>query len=86
MGFTVPKIKIVGLWEFILGLDVRVFLPMAITLLIVGIMIYYSYKYGNEKVRSWFIIVIFFLFFYTIINIVWFIAIVKELLRRKTNW
>ncbi len=82
--FSIPEIPDVG--EFILSIDVRIYIPVFISL-VFGFYVYLkAHKYYNEK-RIYSIVTIIYLFFYPIITSVqWFHALILEMGGAKRKW
>jgi cellulose synthase/poly-beta-1,6-N-acetylglucosamine synthase-like glycosyltransferase len=86
VGLQPPNFYFFSFMRMLLNLDFRIYFPLLTGLFSAIFFMFYSYKYTGEKVENKATIALFFIIYYTIINFLWFFAIIESLRGGKREW
>lgn len=76
----------VDIIQWLMHLDFKTIFPFFVLLVAAFILVRVAYKYAKENMKDVFVLVVFFIFYFTIINVIWSVAIFKELTRSEKKW
>jgi len=85
VGFTLPTINL-NLYRLILGLDLKIYIPLLLSLVMVAYVIKQAYKKSGETVDHPIALTIYFLLYFVAKASFWAAAILKEMFRTKRIW
>ncbi|MCJ7429538.1 MAG: glycosyltransferase family 2 protein [Candidatus Nanohaloarchaeota archaeon QJJ-5] len=74
------------LYRAFMGLQVQIYFPLIVGILLVGLLLYMAHWYNDESFDNPLSLALFFIAYYTVIGVFWIMALIKELTGREHRW
>jgi len=85
-GFYLPELGAINVYASFLGLNIMVYAPMLLSLVLIAYIISLAYSYSGETPRHRLALLIYFFMYFILQSVFWVAAVLKEVLRIEKVW
>jgi len=86
IGFQIPALMLEDIYLVLLGANMKVYLPLLLSLVLVGFIIKTAYNYSGERPKNIPALLFYFFAYFLLQSIFWVAAVLKEALRSRKVW
>lgn len=86
IGLTLPDLMLQDFYLILLGANMKVYLPLLLSLVLVAFIIKTAYNYAGERPKNMPALLFYFFAYFLLQSVFWVAAVLKEMLRSRKVW
>lgn len=86
VGLQLPDLGVQSIYLSLLGMNMKVYIPLLLSLMLVGFIIRTAYRYSGERPKNMAALVFYFFAYFLFQSIFWVAAVLKEAMRSRKVW